>query len=161
MNGTNMEMKTSKNCKIRGASYILNASESDINTRVGKNKFGSVKIDNGDTTNKISYNLYTDASGNGSVTHDFGTYISLKEWTPIATFLDDISNEDIGLGQKAGFPIKAKKFVAERIVNVKILVTDYCEAPITDLYSRITPRKQELDITPIGLLITGITKVIL
>lgn len=148
MNGNNMEMKTSKNCKITRASYILNASERDINTRVGKNKFGPVKINDGNTTNKLSYNLYTDPSGNGSVTHDFGAYISVKEWTPIATFLDDILNEDIGLGQKAGFPIKPKKFFAERIVNVKILVTDYCEADINDLYSRITPRTQELNITP-------------
>ena len=146
INGNKMEMKTSGNCKIREASYILNASERDINTRVGKNKFGPVNEIG--VTNKMSYNLYTDPSGNGSVTHTFGKYVAVTEWTPIATFLDDILNEDIGLGQKSGFPVKAKKFIAERIINVKILVSDYCEGKITDLYSRITPRSQELNITP-------------
>uniref|UniRef100_A0A6C0FG33 Uncharacterized protein n=1 Tax=viral metagenome TaxID=1070528 RepID=A0A6C0FG33_9ZZZZ len=148
MNGGSLEVKTSNKCKIKEALYVLNIDSSKTASEYGKGNISAYKK-NISHANTLSVNTFVDPSGNGSLHHDFGAYVSFPEWTSIASIATIIDEETKRIAAQNGFEIKDIIYCPERIVNVKISVTDYCEAGIYEYEKRITPRDADIDITPI------------
>lgn len=147
MNGSSFEIKTSHKCKIKEVTYVLNADADEVTTEYGKGNFTA--FNNLSVANKLSVNNFNDPSGKGSFHHNFEDYVSFPEWSSIASFPPTgPSEEDKRLAAQQGYDIKDIIYYPERIVNVKISVTDYCEGEMNEYEKRITPRDARLDLTP-------------